>query len=66
MRHMLDILKNPNQISATLLRLFQKVWYSSITTPKRKNCLLLRTVCFEENSFLQKSEWEDSATCQDC
>ena len=65
MRHMFDILKIPNQISAILLRLFQKVWYSSITTPKR-NCLLFRTVCFEENGFLQKSEWEDSATCQDC
>ena len=61
MRHMFDILKTPNQISA-LLRLFQKVWYSSITTPKQYG-LLLRTVCFEENSFLQKSEWEDSATC---
>ena len=62
MRHMFDILKTPNQISATLLKLFQKVWYSPITTPKQ-NCLLLRTVCFEENSFLQKSEWEDSAAC---
>ena len=65
MRHMFDILKTPNQISAILLRLFQKVWYSFITTQKQ-NCLLLRIVCFEENSFLQKSEWEDSATCQDC
>src|SRR3954464_5924938 len=55
MRHIFDILRTPNQISATLLRLFQNVWYSSITTPKQ-NCLLLRTVCFEENSFLQKSE----------
>ena len=50
---MFDILKIPNQISATLLRLSKK-------------CLLFRTVCFEENGFLQKSEWEDSATCQDC
>src|SRR3954464_8695816 len=47
MRHMFDILKNPNQISATLLRLYQKVWYSSITTPKQK-CLLFRMVCFDE------------------
>ena len=62
---MFDILKIPNQISVIMLRLFQKVWYSSNTTPKQ-NCLLLRTVCFEENSFLQKGEWEDSATCQDC
>ena len=23
-------------------------------------------MCFEENGFLQKSEWEDSATYQDC
>ena len=45
MRHMFDILKTPNQISATLLRLCQKFWYSSITT-KRQNCLLLRTLCF--------------------
>ena len=44
---MFDILKVSNQISAILLRLFQKVWYSSITTLKQ-NCLLLRTVCFEE------------------
>src|SRR3954471_12546873 len=43
MRHMFDILKIPNQISATLLRLFQKVWYSSITTPKQ-SCLF---VCLE-------------------
>ena len=50
---MFDMLKIPNQISATLLRLFQKVCYSSITTLKQ-NCLLLRTVCFEENGFLQK------------
>src|SRR3954471_13929654 len=53
MRHMFDIFKTQNQISATLLRLFQKVWYSSITTPKQ-NCLLLRMACFEENSFLQR------------
>src|ERR1043165_3452904 len=53
MRHMFDMLKTPNQISATLLRLFQKIWYSSITTQKQ-NCLLLRTMCFEENSFCKR------------
>ena len=64
MRHMFDILKVPNQISATLLRLFQKVWYSSITTLKQ-NCLPQRTVWFWRKCFLQKGEWEDSATRRD-
>src|SRR3954468_9580743 len=44
MRHMFDMLKTPNQISATLLRLFQKVWYSSITTPTQNVCCLERCV----------------------
>ena len=65
MRHMFDMLKTPNQISATLLRLFQKVWYSSITTQKQ-NCLLLGTVCFEEKKSCKRVSGRTVQLVKDC
>jgi len=53
------------QIRQVLLcRLSQVIGYSSITIPRQK-CLPQRAVWFWRKWFLQKGEWEDSATRRD-
>ena len=58
--------QNPKSDKCYFVKVISNMFDIPLSLHQSKTVCCLERCVLKKNGFLQKSEWEDSATCQDC